>query len=131
MSTTAAPPRTVPRQRPRPAEPEQRGSTTIPERVVAKIAARAAAEVGGTRRVGGGVTALLGSSSRPAKASARINGTTVSLRLGIAVRYPAPVRSTAREVREHVRERVEQTTGLTVRHIDIEITGLVRDGRAD
>ncbi|GAA3753229.1 hypothetical protein GCM10022205_45180 [Spinactinospora alkalitolerans] len=119
----------MPQQRTRTGPVEERGRTVIPDAVIAKIAVRAAAEVGGTRDVHRRLGALLGSGTRPARAQARSDGNVVTLRLGIAVHYPEPLRGATREVREHVREKVEVLTGLAVRHIDIEVTELVRDGR--
>lgn len=132
MSTTTAPALPVPEQRDGPAGPEEmtrRGRTVVPERVVAKIAAQAVSEVGDTCGLTGRLGGLVVGGSVPARAYARVSGTRITLRLVIAVHYPAPVRSTAREVRAHVRRRVERSTGMTVQHIDIEIAELVPAGR--
>lgn len=131
MSTIAAPPQAVPEQRGGEEDTlTERGRTVVPERVVAKIAGRAVSEVGGTRDLTGRLGGLVGGGSGPARAHVRLSGTHVTLRLVIAVRYPSPLRSTAREVRAHVKKRVEEHTGMTVQHIDIEIGELVRDRRA-
>ncbi|GLU47636.1 hypothetical protein Nans01_19870 [Nocardiopsis ansamitocini] len=120
-----APPVAVPRAR----IAEERGRTVIPDAVVAKIAGRVADEVEGTRGMHRGLGSLLGGSPRPAKAQVKIAGTSVTVRLSIAVTYPHPVRQTTRDVRERVSRRVLELTGLTVRHVDIEVSELVRDAR--
>ncbi|PSK92262.1 putative alkaline shock family protein YloU [Murinocardiopsis flavida] len=129
MSSTAVPVRPVPEQRDPPEAVSGRGRTVVPERVVARIAARAVSEVEGTRGLSGRLGGLVVGGRVPARAHARVSGSRIALRLVIALHYPAPLRSTAREVREHVRRRVEHCTGMTVQHIDIEIGELVPAGR--
>ena len=55
-----------------------------------------------------------------------MSGEIVLLKLRIGVLYPRSAREVAVRVREHVRRRVERTTGKRVHHIDIEIAELVR-----
>ena len=90
------------------------GRTDIASGVIEKVAARAVREVDGASAV----------RARPVRA--RTSGDIVLLRLRIAVRYPRATREVAARVREHVKDRVEWTTGRTVHHIDIEIAELVR-----
>ncbi|MEU3020770.1 MULTISPECIES: hypothetical protein [unclassified Nocardiopsis] len=90
------------------------GRTEIPGAVIERVAARAVAEVTGAR------------AARSRAARARVSGEVVLLRLRVGVRYPRPARQVAREVRAHVKERVEHITGKRVHHIDIEIAELVR-----
>ncbi|WP_304453764.1 Asp23/Gls24 family envelope stress response protein [Nocardiopsis sp. YSL2] len=90
------------------------GRTDIASGVIEKAAARAVREVDGASAV----------RARPVRA--RTSGRVVLLRLRIAVRYPRATREVAARVREHVKDRVEWTTGMTVHHIDIEIAELVR-----
>ncbi|MBB4935240.1 putative alkaline shock family protein YloU [Lipingzhangella halophila] len=123
MSTATAAPRTAPGQGAGP-PPAERGTTTVPDRVVAKIATAAVSEVSGSRALTGRFGGLVGGGG--ARSHARVSGTNVTLRLVIAVHYPSPLRRMAREVRAHVKHRVAEYTGLTVRHIDIEIAELVR-----
>ena len=109
----------VPQQTPgRHARPEAErdpgGRTDIDGNVVEKTAAHAARQVSGVHKV------------RTRTVRARVRGRFVLLRLKIAVRYPEPVRQVTDRVREHVRERVEHTTGKQVHHIDIEIVEMVR-----
>jgi uncharacterized alkaline shock family protein YloU len=101
-----------------------RGSMTIADRVVEKIAAVAAGEV---ERASGIPRRLLGTtfgrptpSTRP-RASAKVDVSTVSLKLSVSVEYPAPVRDVAAEVRERVARRIYELTGLKVTEIDITV----------
>ena len=117
--TGAAPPRrghtdAVPDTPPHAEGRDPGGRTTISPLVIEKSAARAVREIPGARRV------------RSRAARARVSGEIVLLKLRIGVLYPRSVREVAVRVREHVRRRVERTTGKRVHHIDIEIAELVR-----
>ncbi|WP_433605398.1 Asp23/Gls24 family envelope stress response protein [Dactylosporangium sp. CA-139114] len=95
------------------------GSITVAERVVAKLAARAALElpdaVATARRVLG--------RARP-KASARVAGDVAVIDLEISVRWPASVPRVTAAVRRHVRERLTSLTGLTIAEVRIVVTDL-------
>jgi uncharacterized alkaline shock family protein YloU len=110
------------------AVPGQRGRTTIADRVVAKIATRAVAEVGqtgGAARQVIGVTVGRQTGEGPARVSARVNGNLALIEIRLSLAYPAPVRSLTREVRRHVMEQVTTLTGIEVRHVDIEVARLL------
>jgi uncharacterized alkaline shock family protein YloU len=111
------------------AVPEQRGRTTIADRVVVQVATRAVAEVaqtgGATRRLIG-ITLGRQTGQGPARVSARVDGNLAMIELRLTLAYPAPVRSLTREVRRHVMERVASLTGIEVRHVDIEVARLLR-----
>lgn len=87
----------------------QRGRTTIEPRVVRKIAEAAAREPGRIPR--GTITA--------ARARVRVDTTSATLRLAVEVVFPAPARSLAAELREHITGQVQRLTGLTVRHLEV------------
>jgi uncharacterized alkaline shock family protein YloU len=112
------------------------GLITINDRVVAKMAARAATEipdagaaaprvlgrsVTGAAVVGARTTSLTGLP----KASADVDGSVVTLDLSISVRWPASVPEVTSAVRERVRSRVSGLTGLTVVEVSISVTDLV------
>ena len=109
--------------------PGQRGRTTIADRVVTRVAARAVAEV---EQTGGAARQLIGITIGPqtgegtARVSARTDGHLAMIQLRLSLAYPAPVRALTREVRRHVTERVTGLTGFEVRHVDIEVTRLLR-----
>ncbi len=106
-------------------DPGERGTTTLADKVIEKIAARAAVDV----------THALGLSRRLAgrdfgtptvRAQARVDGQVAYLSLALAVEYPASARATTREVRAHVSNRVATLCGLDVDHIDITVAVLRR-----
>ena len=112
------------------------GVITINDRVVEKMAARAAVEVpdagaAAPRVLGRSVTGAAALGVRPTsltalpKSSADVDGSTVILDLSISVRWPASVPEVTSAVREHVRGRVHELTGLTVTEVAITVTDLV------
>jgi uncharacterized alkaline shock family protein YloU len=109
--------------------PGQRGRTAVADRVVARIATWAVAEVGQT---GGAARQLIGlplgrqTGEGPPRVSARVNGNLAMIEMRLSLAYPAPVRGLTREVRRHVMERVTALTGIEVRHVDIEVACLLR-----
>jgi uncharacterized alkaline shock family protein YloU len=111
------------------AAPGQRGRTTIADRVVTRVAARAVAEVeqtGGAARQLMGITLGRQTGEGAAQVSVRIDGHLAMIQLRLSLAYPAPVRAVTREVRRHVIERVTSLTGFEVRHVDIEVARLLR-----
>lgn len=111
------------------------GVISINDRVVEKMAAQAAAEIpdagaAAPRVPGRSVTgaAALGaratSLTAPPKASAEVDGSIVILDLSISVRWPASVPEVTSAVREHLRSRVKELTGLTVAEVSISVTDL-------
>jgi uncharacterized alkaline shock family protein YloU len=112
------------------------GTISINERVVEKIAARAAVEI---PDAGAAASRFLGRSMAGAsalgarqtsltdlpKTSADVDGSRVILDLSISVRWPASVPGVSDAVREHVRSRVGELTGLIVTEVTISVTALV------
>ena len=112
------------------------GMISINDQVVAKLASQAAVEI---EDAGAAAPRLLGRSLSGAaalgarqtsltalpKASADVDGSIVVLTLSISVRWPASVPSVSSTVREHVRSRVSELTGLTVSEVSISVTDLV------
>lgn len=108
----------------------QRGSTTIPAKVVAKIAAEAAYETGNVGSNAGGVLGIgarRNFSSRP-EAQCELYGQVAVLHMNLGLVFPTPLADTIEAVRAHVRSRVEHLTGLSVGKINIEISWLNPDG---
>jgi uncharacterized alkaline shock family protein YloU len=103
--------------------------------VVRKIASRAAVEVAGAgsaapRIVGRTIDAsrlgLRGTSlTELPKTSVRVDGTVALVEMTLSVRWPSPVPAVTREVRDRVRRRVAELTGLTVAEVNIQVTDLV------
>ena len=105
---------------------DQRGTTTIPARVIAQIAAQAAYETG---NVGSNAGGLLGIGARRNFASrhgaqCELYGQVAVLHLDLGLVFPTPLTSAVEDLRAHVRSRVEHLTGLSVGKIDIEISWL-------
>ena len=110
------------------AQPEisNRGTTTIPARVVAQIAAQAALEVGHVGSSAGGVLgvgARRNFHSRP-DVECDLYGQVAVLRMDIGVVFPIPLHSILTQLRDHVRAEVERCTDLEVRRIDVAISWL-------
>jgi uncharacterized alkaline shock family protein YloU len=112
------------------------GTISINDRVVEKMAARAAVEI---PDAGAAASRFLGRSMAGAsalgarqtnltdlpKTSADVDGSRVILDLSISVRWPASVPEVSDAVREHVRSRVGELTGLIVTEVSISVTALV------
>jgi uncharacterized alkaline shock family protein YloU len=112
------------------------GMISINNRVIEKMAARAAIEI---PDAGAAASRFLGRSMAGAsalgarqtsltalpKASADVDGSLVNLDLSISVRWPASVPEVSSAVRENVRRRVSELTGLSVSEVSISVTALV------
>jgi uncharacterized alkaline shock family protein YloU len=119
-----------------PAGRTELGMISIDDRVVEKMAACATVEI---PDAGGAAPRVLGRSLPGAgafgtrrtslaalpKVSADVDGSVVILDLSISVRWPASVPEVSSAVREHVRSRVSELTGLTVTEVAISVTDLV------
>ncbi|MEU7788978.1 MULTISPECIES: Asp23/Gls24 family envelope stress response protein [unclassified Amycolatopsis] len=105
----------------------ERGALTIADQVVERLAVHAVREV---EDVGGAAGRVLGLSvggedlDRSAKVSVRVDGEAVTLDVRLSIVYPASVARTTGRVREHLRQRVAELTGLTVTRVDITVTAL-------
>ena len=115
------------------------GTISIGDSVVAKLAAQAAVEIpdagaAAPRLLGrslpgaGGLGVRATSLSGVPKASAHVDGSLALIRLEISVRWPASVPAVTAAVREHVRARVAELTGLLVPEVTILVTSLVTAG---
>ena len=112
------------------------GQIIIADRVIEKITARAVLEIpdagGAAPRVfghavpGAGHLGIRRTSLRQApKAAVDVDGRTVYLNLAISTRWPASIAEVSTQVRDHVRNRLHDLTGLTVADIRITVTGLI------
>lgn len=111
------------------------GTIAIDDSVVAKLAARAALEnpnAGAAASTVLGLTlpgaSLLGTKSTDLdelpKSNATVDGSMTTVELTISVRWPHSVAQVAGEVREHVRSRIHELTGLDVTEVRIAVTDL-------
>ncbi|MFB7517293.1 Asp23/Gls24 family envelope stress response protein [Streptomyces sp. NPDC056144] len=108
-----------------------RGSTSIADTVVVKLAGRAAREIPGVHDMGGSLSRTLGA-VRDRVPGGRPNvGRGVKVEVGerqaaidveLVVEYGVPVPDVARDVRENVISAVERITGLEVVEVNIAVT---------
>jgi uncharacterized alkaline shock family protein YloU len=114
----------------------ERGSTTIADVVVSKVAGIAAREVGGVHRLGGAVARALGAvTQRLSTADVNTQGVSVSItdtevrvELTVIIDYGESIADVSQEIRDNVIRRIEATTGLTVAAVDITVTDLYFPG---
>jgi uncharacterized alkaline shock family protein YloU len=114
----------------------ERGTTSIADSVVAKIASLAVREVEGVAGVGGTLSGAMG------QVVSRIRGrehatqgvgvevgtTQAAIDLTIRVSYPVPIPQVTGQVRENVIDRVESLTGLEVVEVNIAVIDLTFPG---
>jgi uncharacterized alkaline shock family protein YloU len=114
------------------------GMISIADSVVEKIAAMAATEnpdagaaaarVLGRAMPGAGHLGVRGTDlDALPKTTVEIDGSRAYVNLEIAVRWPASVNEVSRQVRDHVKERVGELTGLQVDEVHIVISDLATD----
>ncbi len=104
-----------------------RGPLEIAEKVIEKIASRAAGELDAVGGSSGGFLSIgdHGELSARPKASVQLSGQVASIQVQVGVRYPSPLRSTGEQLRQRVRSQVSELTGIDVRQVDIEISWLL------
>ncbi|SDU89821.1 Uncharacterized conserved protein YloU, alkaline shock protein (Asp23) family [Microlunatus sagamiharensis] len=127
MSTPDAPRSGAPGTDP---SPRRRGSLVLADRVVEKIAAQAASEVGSVSGCSGGFLGIGSESDAAARPSvdATVSARSVDLSIKVGIAYPGSIRRATTELRDHVTRRVETLTGVDVHRVDIDVTYLpVRD----
>jgi len=105
------------------APPDERGSTTIADRVVERIATIAAGEVDSVTDTDGS-WARLGRRGLP-RAHATVAGLSSRISVEVAAAWPTPLGSLATRVRDHVCERVETLTGVSVTAVDVRVADVV------
>ncbi|MCG7311206.1 Asp23/Gls24 family envelope stress response protein [Brachybacterium sp. ACRRE] len=105
---------------------ESRGTTTVPARVVARIAEQAASEVPHIGSSAGGVLGVGARRDFDTRPSVHCDlyGRTAVLRLDVGVAFPAPLHDVLAQLRSHVERTVSTLTGLEVGRMDVEISWL-------
>ncbi|MFI8218715.1 Asp23/Gls24 family envelope stress response protein [Streptomyces sp. NPDC085932] len=112
--------------------PETRGSTTIADPVVAKIAGMAAREVPEVHHLGGGMTRAIGAVRQRVPGTGSGSGVTQGVKvevgerqaavdLNVVVEYGASIADTAADIRSNVINAVERMTGLEVVEVNIAV----------
>lgn len=102
-----------------------RGTTTIADKVLERLAARAALEVPGVVRHSTGPDVLSAVTPDLPRASAQVAGDRVSVDLKVAVDWAASAHEVAASVRRHAREELQRLTGKTVDRVDVTVSALV------
>jgi len=122
------------------ADPEalntSRGSTTIADAVVTKVAGIAAREVPGVHAMGGGAARALGSmTSRVGLGDERSQGVSVEVGereaaadLVVTIDYGESIPQVTQAIRENVAKRIEGITGLSVTEVNITVNDLYFPG---
>lgn len=111
----------------------ERGSTSIDDSVVAKIAALAAREVNGVAALGGALSGALGEvvgrirgdDHRTAGVGVEVGSRQAAVDISCQMQYPASIHEVADSVRQNVIDRIESMTGLEVVEVNIAVSDLV------
>lgn len=116
----------------------ERGSTTIADAVVTKIASLAAREVRGVHDLGGGAARAIGGMTRSVGITGldeRMQGVAVevgereaAVDLTVVVEYGESIPRIATALRENITRRIEGTTGLKVTEVNIAVNDLYFPG---
>ncbi|WP_328491853.1 Asp23/Gls24 family envelope stress response protein [Streptomyces sp. NBC_00414] len=97
----------------------RRGTTTVSDKAVRKIAERAATEAVPGPGTGAGVQA------RAVKGSAGVHGRRADVSVDVTLPYPAPLPESVRRLQDHVTARTGQLTGLDITRARVGVTALV------
>ncbi|MCO1574852.1 Asp23/Gls24 family envelope stress response protein [Crossiella sp. SN42] len=109
-------------------DPADRGGLSIDPGVLRKVVEHSADGVPGTLRVPRKLAGV-GIGEQGASARLTLAGQDIDVRLDLALRYPAPVRSTVDAVRVAVSDEVERITGYRVRVVDVTVSALLPETR--
>lgn len=106
---------------------EDRGSLTVSDRVVERVAAYAVVSIDAAaaapRRMLG-FTVGKADSDDEARVRADVRGTTATIEATLAVRWPESVRDVAERARRAIRTEVQRVTDVRVDHIDLDVVSL-------
>jgi uncharacterized alkaline shock family protein YloU len=115
---------------------DDRGTTTIDDSVVAKIAGIATREVSGVASMGGSLSGAVaevvgrirGEEHATSGVGVEVGTRQAAVDLSITVQYPATITEVASSVRDNVIDRIEKLTGLEVVEVNIAVTDLAFPG---
>ena len=105
---------------------DSRGQTVLADKVIEKIASQVASDesvAGGSSGGFLGIGAHADLSVRP-KTSVELTGNIATLRVEVGMLYPVPLRQATEDLRQRIRNRVMELTGVEVRHVDIKVSWL-------
>jgi uncharacterized alkaline shock family protein YloU len=115
---------------------DDRGTTTIDDGVVAKIAGIATREVSGVASMGGNLSGAVaqvvgrirGEEHATSGVGVEVGTRQAAVDLSITVQYPAVITEVASSVRDNVIDRIEKLTGLEVVEVNIAVADLAFPG---
>src|SRR5215210_1327792 len=110
----------------------ERGSTTINDGVVSRIAGMAAGEVEGVRmggsvsRTAGGILeSVTGSDSQKRGVSVEVGRVETAIDLNMGIEYGRNILELVAQVRGRITERVESLTGLRITELNVTINDII------
>ena len=105
-----------------------RGEFEIGDTVIAKIAHMACREVEGVHALGGATSRALSSlrvaDTRTQGVTVDLRGDSVDVDLTLVVTYGRSIPEVAQACRERVRDRIEATTGLAVKAVNVVVSDI-------
>jgi uncharacterized alkaline shock family protein YloU len=107
----------------------ERGTTTIADRVVERIASRAASEVDGVRAVPASALTRLLRGTSESQVDVTVASNVARVELQVAVEYPRTLPAIANTIGERVIERVQHLTGMAVESVSIVVAELHAEPR--
>lgn len=113
-----------------------KGTTSIAESVVAKIASVAAQEVDGVDGLGGTFSSAVasvvgrirGDEHKTAGVGVEVGSKQAAVDLVMTVAYPSPIQEVAENVRQNVIDRIEAMTSLEVIEVNVAVIDLAFEG---
>jgi uncharacterized alkaline shock family protein YloU len=117
----------------------ERGTTSIAEVVVTKVAGIAAREVTGVHRLGTGVSRAIGAVTQRLQVSdvstqgvnVEVTESDARVWMSVIIDYGESIPDVAQAIRDNVVRRIEATTGLHCAAVDIAVTDLYFPGDDD
>lgn len=108
--------------------PEDRGSLSIADRVIERVAGYAATQVDGAAAAPRRLLGISVGDSRPdaeAAVRATVDGSVATVEATIAVVWPQSVGRVSEQLRTRIREDVRRLTDVEVAHVDVDVVDFV------
>ena len=106
------------------------GTVKIHKNVIASIAAMAAGEIGGVKKIGRdftmGVLELMGKKSLSSIRVTLDKNEEVKIEIPLIIKFGFNIPEVAARVQENVRAALEKMTNLTLKDVDINVQGIER-----
>lgn len=110
----------------------ERGSTTIRDSVVSRIAGMVAGEIEGvymggsaSRTAGGVLESVTGSNSQKRGVSVEVGRTEAAIDLTMGVEYGRNILDLVGQVRNRISQRVESLTGLQITELNVTVSDII------